>query len=365
VGSAALETAGIDRRTVDPPGGVIDRDAAGEPTGVVRENAAEMVRCHIPEVDSTRVRDALAATCAELSTLGVTSVHGLESADDLELLGALRALGRLPLRVSAFLPLARLEDLVARGVRSGDGDDHLRIWGVKLFLDGSLGSDTAEMLDGSGVVVVPQNELLSAIERSAEAGLNVAIHAIGDGAVRRCLDALELHRAQSAQSEQSAQSAPSPTWRPRIEHAQCVDSQDAPRFARIGVIASMQPVHAVSDRALAERRWGDRCAYAYPWGLLRNAGAVLAFGSDAPVDDPAPLHGIAAATSWRHTAGWYPQLAVNEATAVDAYTRNAAYAVGMEDRLGSLTPGQWCDLSVVEGDAVVATVLGGEVIGAA
>jgi hypothetical protein len=134
------------------------------------------------------------------------------------------------------------------------------------------------------------------------------------------------------------------------------------RFARAGVVASMQPLHAVSDREIAERRWGVRCAHAYAWRPLLDAGARLAFGSDAPVDDPSPLRGIAAATRWRHDAGWYPHLAVDEQAAIAAYTRGAAWAVGMEDRLGALVPGAWCDLSVVDGSGVAATVVAGDVV---
>jgi predicted amidohydrolase YtcJ len=350
VSSEALAIAGIDRDSVDPAGGVIDRDSDGEPSGVVRDQAAELVRRHIPEIDAARRRQLLGDVCSELSRLGVTSVHAVESVEDFELLGSLHAAGLLHLRVSALLPHDSVDDLVAAGVRSGHGDDSVRVWGVKLFLDGSLGSDTAEMLDGRGIEVLPQKALRSVVARTADAGLNLAIHAIGDGAVRRCLDALEERPAAH------------PLWRPRIEHAQCVDSEDASRFAQLGVIASMQPIHAVSDRTLADRRWGDRCANAYAWRLLHDAGALLAFGSDAPVDDPAPLRGIAAATHWRRTAGWYPQLALDGASAVQAYTANAAYAVGMEDRLGTLAPGSWCDLTVVRGDVVIATVLAGEVV---
>ena len=205
------------------------------------------------------------------------------------------------------------------------------------------------MLDGSGVPVLAQDELADLARRCAAAGLSLCLHAIGDAAVRRALDALEpLARV-------------SPRWRPRVEHAQCVDPADVPRFRRAGVIASMQPVHAVADRGLADREWPARVRHAYAWRPLQDAGAVLAFGSDAPVEPADPLLGIDAATSWRRRAGWHPELALTPAQALRAYTAGAAYAAGMEDRLGRLRPGFLCDLTVVHGGHVVATVVGGHV----
>src|SRR5262249_10625246 len=173
--------------------------------------------------------------------------------------------------------------------------------------------------------------------RCATAGLNLCLHAIGDGAVRRALDALEPLAGIW------------PGWRPRIEHAQCVDPADVPRFRRAGVVASMQPIHAVTDRDLADREWGERPRHAYAWRALLDAGAVLAFGSDAPVESADPLLGIDAATAWRRRAGWYPDLALSEAQALRAYTWGAAYAAGMEDRLGGLRPGMLCGLTLDPG----------------
>jgi predicted amidohydrolase YtcJ len=235
------------------------------------------------------------------------------------------------------------------GVRSGWGDAWLRIWGVKAFLDGSLGSRTAEMLDGSGVARLSQPDLVDMIERCARAELNVCLHAIGDGAVRRALDAL-APRTNAWRS-----------WRPRIEHAQCVNPKDIPRMAKIGVIASMQPIHAVADRELADAMWPSVTQHAYAWRALERAGVRLAFGSDAPVETADPLAGIEAATAWRKKAKWLPELALTSASALRAYTSGAAYAAGMEDEVGVLRPGKRCDVTVVEGGRVVATVCGGRV----
>jgi len=253
------------------------------------------------------------------------------------------------LRITWNFPAGELAAGERIGLRSGWGDDMLRIWGVKAFLDGSLGSRTAEMLDGSGVSVMQQEELEDLVRRCAAAQLNVCLHAIGDAAVRRALDALAPHK-DAWQS-----------WRPRIEHAQCVKPKDMTRFARIGVIASMQPIHAVADRELVDEYWPRVSAHSYAWGALERAGARLAFGSDAPVETADPLAGIDAATGWRRKAKWHPDLAVSLAAARRAYTAGAAYAVGMEKDAGTLRPGKLCDMTVIDKGRVVATIVGGEV----
>ena len=349
VSSAALAAAGIERGTADPSGGAIDRDAGGEATGIVRENGVDVVRRVTPRPTDQQMDAAMSATLRDLSRLGITSVHSMDRPVAFASLSRLHARRPLPVRVTWNLPGARLEHAERLGLRGGVGDDHLRIWGVKAFLDGSLGSRTAEMLDGSGMPVLPQAELVELARRCAAADLSLCLHAIGDGAVRRALNALEPLVGVSRR------------WRPRIEHAQCVDPADVPRFRRAGVIASMQPVHAVADRDLADREWPDRVSCAYAWRALQDAGAVLAFGSDAPVEPADPLLGLDAATSWRRRAGWYPELALTPAQALRAYTVGAAYAVGMEDRLGRLRPGLLCDLTIVDDGRVAATVVGGEI----
>jgi predicted amidohydrolase YtcJ len=347
--SAALRLAGVDRDTKAAPGAVIDRDARGEPTGILREEAMGLVAERIPLATDEQWDDAMRRALQALARLGLTGVHSMDGPRGFASLQRLHAKGRLPIRVTYNLPLAELRHAERLGVRSGWGDDRLRFWGVKAFLDGSLGSRTAEMLDGSGTPRLPQPELIDMIERCVRAELNVCLHAIGDGAVRRALDALEPHR--NAWSR----------WRPRIEHAQCVHPDDMPRFARIGVIASMQPIHAVADRELADEYWPGVVANAYAWRALERAGARLAFGSDAPVELADPLAGIEAATVWRRAARWHPELAVSRASALRAYTSGAAYAAGVEDDAGALKPGMRCDLAVVESGRVAATVVGGRV----
>jgi len=349
VSTAALAAAGVGLKTPDPPGGVIDREADGTPAGIVRERALDLIRRVVPAPTTAEFDRALAAVLRDLVRLGLTHVHTMDGPDLFAALQRLHARGRLPLRVIWNLPIGNVEHAERLGVRSGWGDEWLRVWGVKAFLDGSLGSRTAEMLDGSGVQTLTQPDLEELCARCARAELNVCLHAIGDAAVRRALDALEPHRNAWE------------LWRPSIEHAQCVDPADVPRFRQLGVIASMQPVHAVSDRELADREWAGRTAHAYAWRPLQDAGAVLAFGSDAPVETASPWPGLAAATIWRKQARWHPELALTRSQALRAYTVGVAYAAGMEREVGRLRPGFRCDLTIVKDGGPLATVVGGRV----
>jgi predicted amidohydrolase YtcJ len=349
VSSTALRIAGIDRGTEDPPGGGIDRDDLGEPAGVLRETAMQLVANHVPRPGDAELDGAMARALEGLARFGLTGVHSMDTSRGFGSWQRLQASGRLPLRIGYNLPLTDLAHAERMGVRSGWGDGLIRIWGVKAFLDGSLGSRTAEMLDGSGTQRLSPADLADLVERCARAELNVCLHAIGDGAVRRALDVLALHRGAWRD------------WRPRIEHAQCVNPRDMKRFPRIGVIASMQPVHAVADRELAGELWPRVVGHSYAWGALERAGARLAFGSDAPVETADPLAGIEAATTWRRKVAWHPELAVSRASALRAYTSGAAYAVGLEKQLGTLRPGKWCDVTVVDETGVVATIVGGAV----
>jgi predicted amidohydrolase YtcJ len=347
VSTAAFRAAGVGPKTPDPAGGVIDREPDGTPAGIVRERALDLIRRVVPVPTAAEFDRALAAVLRGLVRLGLTQVHTMDGPELFASLQRLHARGGLPLRVVWNLPYAHAEHAERLGIRSGWGDEWLRIWGIKAFLDGSLGSRTAEMLDGGGVQTLGQAELEELCAHAAAAELNVCLHAIGDRAVRRALDALEPHKGAWA------------LWRPRIEHAQCVDPADVPRFSQLGVIPSMQPVHAVSDRELADREWPGRTAYAYAWRPLLAAGAVLAFGSDAPVEHPSPWLGLEAATTWRRQARWHPELALTSRQAVAAYTAGVAYAAGMEKEVGRLRPGLRCDLTVASDGRPVATVVGG------
>lgn len=349
VSTRALQAAQIDRATEDSAGGTIDHDDVGEPTGILRETAMQLVWRHVPQPTDADLDRAMARVLNELAQLGLTAVHSMDSARGLGSLQRLASRAPLPVRVSYNLPLADLPHAERIGVRSGWGDPSLRIWGVKAFLDGSLGSRTAEMLDGTGVVRLPQPDLVDMIERCVRAQLNVCLHAIGDGAVRRAVDAIAPHRNAW------------PRWRPRIEHAQCVHPKDMPRMARAGIIASMQPIHAVADRELADANWPAVVQNSYAWRALEKAGVKLAFGSDAPVESADPLQGIEAATTWRRSVGWHPELALTQASALRAYTSGAAFAAGMENDVGALRTGRLCDMTVVDAGRLVATVAGSRV----
>lgn len=349
VSSSALRLAGITRTGPDPGDAVIDREGEGEPSGIVREGWRLFARL-LPRPDPVLYQDLLARVLSDLSRLGLCSLHTMDPFETLVALQRLRRADRLPLRVVVNLPAAQLERAQEMGIRSGWGDARLRVWGIKAFMDGSLGSGTAEMLAGSGFARLGEPALGELIRSCLAAGLNLCLHAIGDGAVHRALVALEEHAPAG------------PGWRPRIEHAQCVDPQDIPRFLRLGAVASMQPAHAVADRELADAAWGETAGNAYAWGRLARAGVALAFGSDAPVESPDPLLGLRAATTWRSRVGWYPELAVSRARALEAYTAGVAYAAGMEAEWGRIAPGYRCDLTVVKRGRVVATVVDGRLL---
>ncbi|MDQ7820563.1 MAG: amidohydrolase [Armatimonadota bacterium] len=382
VNSLALRLAGVDRRSPDPPGGEIVRDHAGEPTGVLKERATDLVWRIIPPPDEQAVERAIAQAVAALHERGIVGVHamaGTDPADGELTLRACRRLadaGRLRLRVWVALPLSVLDEAAETGLRTGVGDDWVRVGPVKIFADGTLGSQTASMLepfdgqpDNTGIAVLDREELIDALGRAVEAGWWCAVHAIGDRAVRWTLDACEAHH--DASRRRGA--------RHRIEHAQLVHPDDVPRLAALGVVASMQPVHCPSDREVAERYWGRRCRWAYPWRSLREAGVVLAFGSDAPVEPPGVLEGLHAAVTRRRPgapaeAAWHPEQALTLEEAVRAYTLGAAHATGEDRTRGALGPGRAADCVVLSDDPfagtpddllrirVVATVVAGEVV---
>ena len=351
--TAALRATGVTEIDGNPAAGVIDREPDGFPAGTLRESAVAKARSRVPQPTEEQFDAGMLAALRDLSRKGITSVHTMDTPRGFRSLERLDFKQDLPVRVTWNLPADEISHAERLGLRSGWGGGRLRIWGLKAFLDGSLGSRTAEMLDGGGVPILPQDELVDLVQRAAAAELNVCLHAIGDKAVRRALDALEpLAGAWSH-------------WRPRIEHVQCCHPDDWVRFRRSGTIASMQPLHAVADREMADREWPLVTSHSYAWRGLEKAGATLAFGSDAPVEDASPLLGIDAATSWRRRARWFPEQALSRTSAIRAYTLNAAFSVGTEKTLGSLAPGKQCDLTFIAGEGpearVLATVVAGRI----
>ena len=348
----ALRVAGITQDTPDPPGGRIGRDGSGAPDGLLFENAQQLVQRVIPEVTAAQAERAASRAQEELHRFGVTGIHVPESPFAFASLQALDAAGHLALRTTMMLTYDGLDAALETGLQSGFGGAFLRAGPVKIFGDGSLGSETAAMLatfegsrDNTGILTVPKDDIERAVGRAARGGLACAIHAIGDRANRVVLDAFEATRN---------------VWQPlglrqRIEHVQVLHPDDLPRLSQLGVIASMQPIHATQDMDLVDRLWGARGRYAYAFRTLQESGAVLAFGSDAPVETPDPLAGLYAAVTRRRpdgrpTSGWYPEERLTALDTIRAYTKGAAYAAGLERLSGSLTPGRWADFVVLSND---------------
>ena len=373
VNTAALVAAGITRETADPFGGRIVRDASGEPTGLLLERAVELMTPHLPEPPDDVLDAALLEGQALAHRLGITGIHDVEPDAVFAAFGRLEAAGRLRLRVLFHPPVASLPALIGRGFRSGAGSTWLRNGGVKLFLDGSLGSQTAWMLEpyagtrDRGLPITSEAEAAHAVRTAAAAGIASTIHAIGDAAVRRALDLLAA--------------APAVGLPHRIEHFQCVSDADLDRAAAAGIVASMQPAHLLTDVPLVERHWGARGRGVYAFRTLARRGTTLAFGSDAPVASLDPLEGLHAALSRRGpggepAGGWRPEERLGFDEAVRCYTLGPAIAGGVAARSGSIAPGRDADLvawsfdAAVErgdGDAIRAgmarlTVVGGEVV---
>ncbi len=349
VNREAMRRAGITAETPDPPGGRIARDAQGEPIGLFFERAMDLIARAIPEPSVEELAEALYEALHELAAMGLTAVHNFDGPHAFAALQILHERGDLPLRVVQHLPLAMLEPALALGLRTGFGDEWLRIGSVKIFADGALGTRTAWMLapyegepENLGIAFTPPEAIREAAQRATSAGLWLAIHAIGDRANREVLDLYAALRELEARS-----GIPPEARRHRIEHAQLVHPDDLPRFGQLGIVASMQPLHAVSDRPMAERYWGKRCATAYAWRSLKEAGARLAFGSDAPVESPNPFWGLHAAVV---REGWPPEQVLSLAEALEAYTIGPAWAAGLERWQGRLRPGMWADLIVLRED---------------
>ena len=354
--SAALAVAGGD---LEVHGGVVERDAAGEPTGVLREEACWRFKERYMVVADDEYLEAMRSGIALASTRGVTAVHDKDG-----WLGALRLWqqieerGGLSLRVWQSIPHEQLDAVAGAGLRSGLGSSYLRLGYLKVFMDGTLGSQTAWMLDGSGVQITSGEELADIVRRGAAAGWPVGVHAIGDKANREALDAFEATRE---------------LWQPlglrqRIEHAQLLAPEDLPRFAAIGVAASVQFSHAPSDRDLADRFWAGKTDRAYAFRSLLATGAVLANGSDAPIEELDPLAGIRAGV--RRTIddrdAWHPEQTLTVDQAFHAACVTPAWLARDERRRGTLIPGRLADLVVLDRDPwedldaqVVATMVGG------
>ncbi|NLV75284.1 MAG: amidohydrolase [Chloroflexi bacterium] len=346
VNTAALALAGITAATPDPAGGQIVRASDGSPNGILLETAAEAVYRVIPPTPPALRLAAMRKALSHLAGLGFTCVHDMDGAKSFAELQALDAAGELPLRIVHQLREQELEGALAMGLRSGFGSERLMIGALKLFMDGALGARTAWMLapyEGeasyAGMSAADPAAVREAIRRANAGGIACAVHAIGDRAVRQLLDDFEQVGSRALRN--------------RIEHLQCIDRDDLPRLGALNLAASMQPLHASSDRLMAERHWGARCAASYAWRTVAHSGAVLALGSDCPVETADPLRGLYAARTRRNAEGegsWYPAECLSAAEALRGYSWGPAWAAGQEHWLGTLQPGMAVDATILSGD---------------
>ena len=359
----AMKLAGVDRNTKDVPGGVIVRDADGNPTGMFKDAAMTLINRVIPPLSVEQTETAILAAQQEAARNGVTSVQEMaDNQDDTtgpEHLRALQALereGQLKVRISVNLRLLDWKNLAGSGVQAGFSDGLIQVGGLKAFADGGLGASTAWLFapyndapTTSGLAtdeLQHPEQMFTDMKGADKAGLQIAIHAIGDRANRTILDLYQRVEKDNGPRDR----------RLRIEHAQHLTAADIPRFAQLHVIASMQPYHAIDDGRWAEKRLGpERIHYAYDFRSLLDSGAILAFGSDWPVAPLKPLMGIYAAVTRRtldnrNPNGWIPEQKISVAQAVHAYTMGSAYAQFDEKIKGSLEPGKLADLAVLSED---------------
>jgi len=375
--SAALSAAGIDTSTRDVAGGTIVRDDSGAPTGILKDNAQPLVGIAVPSPTREQEDGALDAAMQFVASKGVTSVHHMGTWNDFAVFDRANQTGRLRTRVYAAVPIdtwERLRDTVAS---RGRGDQWLRFGALKGFVDGSLGSHTAAMLEpftdapnDTGLFVNTPEDLYRWTSGADTAGLHMIVHAIGDRAIRTQLDIYERVERENGPRDR----------RFRIEHAQHVAPADIGRFAALGVIASMQPYHAIDDGRWAEKVIGhERGKGTYAFRSLLDAGAKLAFGSDWFVAPPTPLEGIYAAVTRRtlddaHPDGWYPEQKIGIEDALRGYTSGSAYASFEENDKGTLARGKLADFVMIDRDLtaippatirearIVMTVVGGQIV---
>ena len=379
VNSAALGAGGVTAATPDVEGGQVIRDAEGRPTGILIDFATDLVEHAIPRPDDEALGEMFGAAQERIVSLGLTGVHDMGVGPDTLALyrrwdGEGRIVPRLVVYFSARSPAA-VEWWRAEGrALYGEAGSRFRVRGPKIYADGALGSRGAALLAPyedapslSGTFLAGPELQAAIVSGALELGLQPAIHAIGDAGNRAALDAIEAAGPPRAVAPCAGNGtgapggcSPAGETRPRIEHVQVVALEDIPRFAELGVIASYQPTHATSDMYWAEDRVGpERIRGAYAWRRMRETGARLACGSDFPVESPNPFFGIYAAVTrqdqegWPE-GGWRPEERMTREEALACFTRDAAWAAGMENEVGTLTVGKRADFIVVDRDPLTA-----------
>ncbi len=363
VNSIALRIAGVDDTTPDPDGGTIGRDAEAHINGILFETAMELVRQHIPNVSLEDIVDYMKSAQKLALASGLTGFHDFDGPNCMRALQVLRERNELNLRVVKNVNKEWIDHVHALGIRRGFGDDWIRIGGLKIFSDGALGPRTALMVDpyegepdNYGVRVTDKEAMYELVSKASAAGLASTIHAIGDLANREVLDVYEAVRQEEAMRGESHDSR-----RHRIEHVQILHPDDIDRLAQLGIIASMQPIHATSDYEMSNRHWGERSKWAYNPRIQIDRGVKVVFGSDSPVDPFEPLNNIYAAVTRRRPDGtpgengWYPDARLTIDEALHGFTTGPAYAAGMEDRIGQIASGFLADLVVVDRDLYTVT----------
>ena len=351
--SLAMKLAGVDRKVKDVAGGTIGRDAHGEPTGIFKDNAMDLISVKIPEQSAEEVDRALVAAMKYLASNGVTSVHAVDAAAYADGLERARAGGGQITRIYYMQTISRWKDLKEQIEREGRGDRWISTGGVKGFVDGSLGSHTAAFIEpytdlpaDTGLFVNSEEDLYKWVSAADNAGLQVVIHAIGDRAINTLLNIYERVAAENGERDR----------RFRIEHSQHIAPADIERYGKLKVIASMQPYHTIDDGRWAEEYIGpERVKTTYAFRSLLDNGATLAFGSDWFVAPATPLEGMYAAVTRRtldgkNPGGWVPEQKITVEEALKAYTINAAYASFEENIKGTLEPGKLADFVVLDRD---------------
>jgi len=354
--TSAMKLANVTDDTPDPKDGAIHRDANGKATGILLETAMALVNAAVPEPTLAELEAAMLNAQSVLWKMGVTGIHDFDRRQSFMALQSLRASNKLKLRVCKNIPVESVEQANDLGLRTGFGDEWLWIGSVKAFMDGALGPRTAAMLEpyegephNKGILNMDGEELFEHARKAADVGLSMTVHAIGDKANHEVLNAFEQLRNYETQNNL-------PHLRHRIEHVQVIHPDDAPRLAKLNVIASMQPIHATSDMFAADRYWGERSNLAYAWRTQLNFGALLAFGSDAPVESPNPFLGLHAAVTRQRAdgspsaEGWRAEQKLTLAEALFGYTYGAAFAANAENRLGKLAENYLADLIVLDDD---------------
>jgi predicted amidohydrolase YtcJ len=376
--STALKLAGINPSSPDPINGRLQRDTRGVPTGILFEEAMKLVEAVIPGPTPETLAKNLQLVIADLWRLGLTGVHDFDRCTCFQALQLLHERDGLQFRVGKSIPNELLPQAVALGLRSGFGDDFLRIGSVKFFADGALGPHTGAMFEpyvdepqNRGILMLEKDQLFEHGCLAAKNGLSLAVHAIGDRAVHEVLEGFA--RLRNFESESGL-----PALRHRVEHVQTIQPVDARRMAELDIIASMQPVHAPSDMLVADRFLGSRASLSHAWRTQLQQGVRLVFGSDAPVECPNPFQGLHAAVTRRRVdgspgpEGWFPEQRLTVREALEGFTLGPAFAAGLENRLGRLSAGFLADLTVIETDPFTcdpadlyhirptATMVGGE-----